>query len=253
MRNVQIIVEYDGSAYCGWQRQQNGTTVQQCLEEALFRLTGEAIRLTAAGRTDAGVHACAQSANFFTQCTIPTRRMPYALNSVLPEDIVVTAAYERAETFSSRFSAREKTYVYKILNRPLPSALQRKYVYFYPMLLDIEKMRRAARHFIGEHDFVAFMATGSQSKTTVRQLYTLQVEKKEDLIEITVCGNGFLYNMVRIIAGTLLYVGNGKIEPEVVKSIIARKDRTLAGATLPPQGLYLKEVVYDDAILKEKD
>lgn len=244
MRNIQLIIEYDGSNYCGWQRQNNGVSIQQKIEEAILYITSEKINLIGAGRTDAGVHAYAQSANFYTDSKIPIGKMPFAINSALPEDISVIKAIERDEDFHSRYSAIEKTYIYKIYNRRIPSPFYAKYAYHCPVDIDIVRMAQASRHIIGEHDFTSFMAAGGQVKSTVREVYDIDINKQDDIITISVRGSGFLYNMVRIIAGTLLYTGVGKIEPADIEKIIMSKDRTQAGITLPPCGLYLKEIVY---------
>ncbi|NMC57215.1 MAG: tRNA pseudouridine(38-40) synthase TruA [Eubacteriaceae bacterium] len=244
MRNIQLIIEYDGSNYCGWQRQNNGISIQQKIEEALEIISGEKLSITGAGRTDAGVHAYAQSANFYTESKIPIDKFPFAVNSALPSDIAVIKAYERDESFNSRYSAIEKTYIYKIYNRRIPSPFYARYAYHCPVDINIEKMIMASKQIIGKHDFTSFMATGGQVKSTVRDVYDIDIYKEGDIITISVRGNGFLYNMVRIISGTLLYAGIGKIDPSDIEKIIDSKDRTLAGITLPACGLYLKEIVY---------
>lgn len=244
MRNIQLIIEYDGSNYCGWQRQNNGVSVQQKIEEALEIISGEKLSIIGAGRTDAGVHAYAQSANFYTDSKIPIEKFPFAVNSALPEDISVIRAYERHESFNSRYSAIEKTYIYKIYNRRIPSPFYAKYAYHCPVDIDLEKMIQASRQIIGKHNFTSFMASGGQVKSTVRDIYDIYINKEDDIITISVRGNGFLYNMVRIISGTLLYAGIGKIDPADIEKIIKSKDRTQAGITLPAYGLYLKEIVY---------
>lgn len=244
MRNIQLIIEYDGSNYCGWQKQNNAISIQQRIEEAIEYITSEKVNITGAGRTDAGVHAYRQSANFYTQSNIPIDKLPQALNSALPEDIAVIKAYEREKNFHSRYDAKEKTYIYKIYNRRIPSPFYAKYAYHYPVDIDINKMIQASKHIIGEHDFTSFMATGGQTKSAVRNVYDININKENDIITLSVRGNGFLYNMVRIISGTLLYAGIGKIEPEDIEMIIKSKDRTLAGTTLPACGLYLKDIVY---------
>lgn len=244
MRNMQIIIEYDGSAYCGWQRQINGLSIQQKIEEAIAAITKETVSIIGAGRTDAGVHALQQSANFFTNSSISADKLPFALNSALPEDIRVICALEREETFHSRFSAKEKTYLYQIYNRRILSPFYLQRAYHYPAQIDVEAMRAATDFFVGLHDFTAMSAAGSQCRRYEREIYDLTVEKHDDVISIQVRGNGFLYNMVRIIAGTLFYCGIGKIRPEEIADILKKKDRTLAGPTLPPWGLYLKEIRY---------
>jgi tRNA pseudouridine38-40 synthase len=244
MRNIQIIIEYDGSNYCGWQRQENGISVQQKLEEAVVSITKEKSVLIGASRTDAGVHALGQSGNFHTNSSIPIEKFAFAINSVLPMDISVIKAIERKNDFHSRYHARQKTYVYQIFTRRIASPFLKNYAYHCLYDLDFEKMREASKYIVGEHDFTAFMASGSQSKIFVRTIYEINIQKENDLILIEVTGNGFLYNMVRILSGTLLYAAIGKMKPSDIKTIIQNKDRTLAGATLPACGLYLKEIVY---------
>jgi len=244
MRNIQIIIEYDGSGYCGWQRQKNGISIQQKIEEALENVFGEKISIIGAGRTDAGVHAFNQSANFFLKSNILTEKLPFALNSSLPNDIRVVKALERDSNFHSRFDAKEKTYIYKIYNRRIASPFLTKYAYYCPIEIDINKMIAASSFMKGKHDFTAFAASGGQSKTFIRNIYDIKINKEDDIISISVRGNSFLYNMVRIIAGTLLYAGIGKIDCAHIEHIIKSKDRTKAGPTLPACGLYLKEIIY---------
>ncbi len=244
MRNIQLIIEYDGSNYCGWQKQNNGVSIQQKIEEAILYITSEKINLIGAGRTDAGVHAYAQNANFYTDSKISIGKFSFAINSALPEDISVIKAIDRDEDFHSRYNAKEKTYIYKIYNRRIPSPFYAKYAYHCPVDIDIVRMEKASRHIIGKHDFTSFMAAGGQVKSFIRNVYDIDIKKEDDIISISVRGNGFLYNMVRIISGTLLYAGIGKIDPSDIEKIIENKDRTQAGITLPACGLYLKEIVY---------
>ena len=201
-------------------------------------------KLEGCGRTDTGVHAENYVCNFFTNSRIPSEKLPYALNTYLPNDIVCFEAEDTDENFHSNSSAVKKRYVYKILNREFPDAVMNRYSWHYKYPLDIEKMRIAAKAFIGEHDFIGFASSGFSVKTTVREIYSLDVDKNGDIITIDVVGNGFLYNMVRIIAGTLVFVGGGKINPNDMADIINSKDRERAGITAPPQGLCLKEVYY---------
>lgn len=244
MRNLMLKVEYDGTNYHGWQRQDNAVTVQEVLETSLKKITKEKITVTGCSRTDAGVHALGFVCNFYTGSRIPVDRVPYALNSVLPYDIVVLECREALQAFHARYGAKGKKYRYRVIHRTFPSAFDKNYAYHWPYVLDVEKMKAAAQYFIGEHDFKAFMATGSSVKSTVRQIFSLSVEQKNSEIIIDVAGNGFLYNMVRIIAGTLLYAGNGKIAVDEVPAIISAGNRKKAGITAPPQGLYLVEVYY---------
>ncbi|AYO29449.1 MAG: tRNA pseudouridine38-40 synthase [Thermoanaerobacteraceae bacterium] len=242
--NVKILLEYDGTNYHGWQRQKNARSIQEVLEEAISAITGEKIRVTGAGRTDAGVHAAGQVANFKTNTRIPVEKLPYAINSRLPDDIVVKEARMVPEEFHARLSAKAKVYSYTIYNAPFPSPLLRNYTYFFPLPLDMGAMKEAASQFVGLHDFSAFRASGSPVKSSVRQINRLEINRCQDLIKIEIEANGFLYNMVRIIAGTLLDAGLHKINPGEVASIIRSGDRDRAGKTLPPQGLCLLKVVY---------
>lgn len=244
MRNIKLTIEYDGTNYFGWQKQKNKITVQQIIEEALFKVTKENIDLIGSGRTDAGVHALNQTANFKTSGKIKTEKVPFALNSILPRDIVIKNAQEVSDDFHARFSAKGKKYKYLILNNKYPSALQRNYVYFYPYNLDFNAMQQSCQYIIGEHDFSAFKAVGSSAKTSTRTIYSANFLQADDIIEFYIYGDGFLYNMVRIIVGTLLDVGQGKIESCDIEKIILSKDRTKAGKTVPAHGLYLVEVYY---------
>ena len=244
MRNIKLTIEYDGTAYHGWQSQKNAVAVQDVVTEAVRRLTGENCGLTGSSRTDTGVHALGQVCNFFTECKIPADKFAFALNTMLPEDIVVHQSEEAAQDFHSRFSAKGKEYRYLIYNSTFPSALLRHKAWhvFYP--LDAGKMERAAGYLTGTHDFAAFCAAGGSAETTVRTITEARVKKNGALIEFSVAGNGFLYNMVRIIAGTLAEAGFGKIDPDAVRDIIEGRDRRKAGRTAPAHGLYLVEVYY---------
>lgn len=243
---VLLTVAYDGSGYYGWQRQRGFVTVQQRLEEGLSALLKKDITVRGASRTDTGVHSLGQRAVFTDDTlTIPIEKIPYALNSFLPEDIVITAAEEVDESFHPQYSVTDKTYEYKILNADFKNPMLNRYTEFVRQRLDVDKMRLACPYFLGEHDFKAFCAAGGSSKTTVRSIYSLEVEKKDNIITIRINGNGFLYNMVRIVAGTLVYVGLGKIKPNEIDSIISSRDRTRAGKTLSPNGLTLMEVNYE--------
>lgn len=244
MRNIKLTIEYDGTNYSGWQIQKNAITIQQVLEEALEKLIGNKVALIGSSRTDAKVHARGMAANFKTCCTIPVEKFPAAINSFLPDDIVVLDAKEVSEGFHSRYSCTGKRYTYRILNRRIPSALLRNYTAFVPLPLDFEEMVKAEECFIGVHDFSAFMASGSSVKTTVRNIRRLDIYKDGDIITIDIEADGFLYNMVRIIAGTLIDVGRGRKNPDEIADIIAGRDRSRAGKTAPPQGLCLEEVYY---------
>ncbi len=245
MRNIKLTIEYDGKEFNGWQKQPNKLNIQGEIEQVIERITGEKVELNASGRTDAGVHAIGQVANFKTNSNIPIEKIPLALNTYLKKSIRIQKAEEVDERFHSRLSCKKKTYRYVINNSEYGTALYRNLEYCFPQKLDVEAMKKAAKYFEGEHDFKAFKASGTSAKSSVRTIYRANVDKNVDKIYIELTGNGFLYNMVRIIAGTLLEVGLGKIRPEDITDIIESKDREKAGKTLPPQGLYLVEVKYE--------
>ena len=244
MKRIRIFVAYDGTNYCGWQVQPNGVTIEEKLNKSLARLTGEEIRIIGASRTDSGVHALGNVAVFDTESSIPPERFAYALNQRLPEDIRVMKSEQVEETFHPRYAVSEKTYEYRISNVPIQLPTERLYSYFVYLPLDIEKMQKAAQLFIGEHDFAGFCSAKSQVQTTVRTIYRCEVEKMGHQICIRVTGSGFLYNMVRIIAGTLVEVGLGRREISVVEEAITKADRALAGPTAPPEGLTLIKIDY---------
>lgn len=237
-------VAYDGTNYCGWQFQPNNDTVEGKLNEALSRLFDKKIMVIGASRTDAGVHADGNVAVFDVETTIPANKIKYAVNNLLPEDIVVVESMTVGDDFHPRHCKCKKTYQYRILNTPLPDPNRRRNTYFYRGDIDMENMKKAAKYIVGEHDFVCFMASGSQVKDTVRTVYSLELTRQDDVIIMTIQGNGFLYNMVRIIAGTLLMVGRGQLKPEDVEKIIVSKDRSKAGPTAPAKGLTLKGIIY---------
>lgn len=238
-------VAYDGTEYCGWQSQPGLRTVEGTLKSALDRLMRQDIKLIGASRTDAGVHAEGNVAVFDCDTTIPADKIKYALNNLLPEDVVVTESVPVADAFHPRHCDCRKTYQYRILNTPLPDPNRRRNTYFYRGNIDIDSMRKAAGYIVGEHDFTCFMAAGSQVKDTVRTVYALELDRQDDIIIMTIQGNGFLYNMVRIIAGTLLMVGRGQLKPEALEEIIKSKDRSKAGPTAPAKGLTLKSIIYE--------
>ena len=245
MRNIKLIIEYDGKSFNGWQKQPNKLNIQGEIEKAIGELTGEEIELVASGRTDAGVHSLGQTANFKTENeTIPIEKFPVAINSKLKKSIVVKSAEEMDERFHSRYSVKSKTYRYVINNSEMGTAIYRDLEYHFPIKLDVEKMNKAAKYFVGEHDFAGFKASGTSSKSSVRKIYKAEVYREDDRIKIELTGNGFLYNMVRIISGTLLDVGMDKIKVEEIPEIIESKDRKRAGRTLPAHGLYLVKVEY---------
>lgn len=234
---VQLMVAYDGTNYHGWQLQPNGITIESVLNQALSDLLGETIAVVGASRTDAGVHSLGNAAVFDTNTRIPAEKISYALNQRLPEDIVIQESKEVAADFHPRHCNSRKTYQYKILNRQFPDPTRRRDTYFYHYPLDVEKMREAAGCLVGEHDFKSFCSIHTSVETTVRTIYAIDVKKEEDVIAIRIEGSGFLYNMVRIIAGTLVEVGNGRLEPGALQQILDKKDRSAAGPTAPACGL----------------
>lgn len=244
MRNIKIVIEYHGRGFNGWQKQPDKLNIQGEIERAIEEITGEKIDLIASGRTDAGVHSLGQTANFKIEGNFPIEKFPIALNSKLKNSIRIKLAEEVEERFHSRYSVKSKRYRYIINNSQYGTAIYRELEFHIPQKLDIEKMKEAAKYFEGEHDFKAFKASGTSSKSSVRTIYKAEVIEDGDRIKIELTGNGFLYNMVRIISGTLVDVGHGKIKPEEIKEIIESKERKKAGKTLPPQGLYLVEVTY---------
>ena len=246
MRNIKLVIEYDGKDFNGWQKQPTKLNIQGEIEKVIKQITGEDVDLTASGRTDAGVHALGQVANFKTNSNIPIEKIPIALNSNLKKSIVIKSAEEVEERFHSRLNCKRKTYRYIINNSKYGTAIYRNLETHIPMKLDIQKMQQAVKYFEGEHDFKAFKASGTSSKSSVRTIYKAEViDVGNERIYIELTGNGFLYNMVRIIAGTLVEVGMGKIEPQEIKTIIESQKRENAGKTLPPQGLYLVNVEYE--------
>lgn len=246
MRNIKLTIEYDGKEFNGWQKQKERLNIQGEIERAIEIITGEKVDLIGSGRTDARVCALNQIANFkIEQCTIPIEKMAYALNSQLKKSIRIKKAEEVDEKFHSRYNCKKKTYVYTINNSEQGTAIYRYLQYHYPIHLDENKMREAAKYLIGEHDFKSFKASGTSSKSSVRTIYEADVTREGDLIKIKLTGNGFLYNMVRIIAGTLIEIGEGKLEPSSMKEIIEAKDRAKAGKTVSAYGLCLMDVKYE--------
>lgn len=245
MRNIRIVIEYDGTNYQGWQKQKKGKTIQGELEAALMDLTKEPVEVIGSSRTDSGVHARGFVANFKTSSMIPSEKFRPALNVRLPEDIVIIHSEDVPEEFHARYHSLGKTYSYNIVNRDYPIALNRNYSIQIRDKLNIEDMQRACKYFEGKHDFEAFKSNGSSVKTSVRTIYELRLEKVGDLITFTVTGDGFLYNMVRIIVGTLLDVGRGRKKPEDIENIIKSRDRRKASICVPANGLVLEKVFYD--------
>lgn len=245
MRNIKIVIEYDGTKYNGWQSQKNGVGIQEMITNAIHQVTGEDIKINGSGRTDAGVHAIGQTANFLTESSIPANKFPVAINSFLPKDIVIKSAEDMDKDFHARYSVKGKKYMYVLNNSKLRSALDFYREYHMGQELDYKKMKKASEFFEGAHDFRGFMASGSSVKDTIRTISKVQLKKREDgRIIFCFTGDGFLYNMVRIMVGTLIDVGLGKINPDEIPDIIKSKDRKRAGKTVPAQGLYLMEVYY---------
>ena len=246
MRNIALFLMYLGTAYHGWQVQKRDITVAETLENAASRVTGHPVKLTGCGRTDAGVHAKTYVANFRTVSSIPTDRLPYALNTHLPDDIVVTGAREVHDGFNAIGSCARKEYTYLIYNSRIRDPFYVNRAWFYPKHLDETVMREAASQFVGTHDFAAVRSVGTVTRTTVRTVYYYEVERDGPLISLRVCANGFLYNMARAMAGTVVYCAEGKISPSEIGTLLERGDRTAAGPTVPPGGLYLSHLWYDD-------
>ncbi len=244
MRNLKLVLKYDGTNYCGFQVQREEPTIQSELERAIERITGERSRVIPAGRTDAGVHAEGQVANFKTGSRIPTERVPHALNSVLPQDIVVADCVEVPMDFNARYDARSKLYRYTVDNGPFPSPFWRRYALHLSQPLDVGAMRAAGTFLVGTQDFASFRASGSAAKTTTRTIQRFRCFRSGNLVHIEVQADGFLYHMVRIIAGTLLEVGTGKRSVDSIREVIRKRNREAAGPTAPAHGLRLMRVSY---------
>ena len=245
MKRVMLVVAYDGTNYHGWQVQPNGVTIEGVLNQKLSELLGESITVIGASRTDSGVHSYGNVAVFDTETRIPAEKISYAVNQRLPEDIVVQSSKEVPFDFHPRHCDSRKTYEYRILNREFSMPTRRKDTYFTYRKLDVASMKAAAMYLVGEHDFKSFCATAAVVETTVRTIYEIQVTKQEDIITIRVTGGGFLYNMVRIIAGTLIQVGLGEIKPEDMPDILHACERTTAGPTAPAHGLTMIGIAYE--------
>lgn len=242
MKRIKLVVAYDGTGYNGWQLQPEAPTIEGELNRALSDLLGEDIKVIGTSRTDAGVHALCNEAVFDTETQIPPEKLAYALNQRLPEDIKIQQSMQVADDFHPRHCVSHKTYEYRILNAAFPVPTKRLYSYFTYVPLDVERMRTAAAFLIGEHDFKSFCAAASVAETTVRTIVSITVEKEKDEIVIRVCGTGFLYNMVRIIAGTLMEAGRERIQPEQMRNILEACDRQQAGPTAPACGLTLVKI-----------
>ncbi|HUT33253.1 MAG TPA: tRNA pseudouridine(38-40) synthase TruA [Planctomycetota bacterium] len=243
-RNLKLTVEYDGTNYHGWQRQANAPSVQQALEEGISRVVGHAATLYGSGRTDAGVHALGQVANFHTSTAIPAERLPHAINAHVADDIAVLRAEDVAADFHARYSAKRKTYRYRIVCRPVRPAVGAAFVHWQRQPLDVAAMRRAAALFLGEHDFAAF-ESHSEGEGSVRTISRSDLEEAGERLDYYVAANGFLYNMVRAMVGTLLEIGSGRRPPDDVARLLASRDRSLAGRTAPAKGLCLMAVEYE--------
>ena len=250
MRNIALCLTYLGTAYHGWQIQNNLPTVQETMEKAIVAVVGHSVHVTGCGRTDAGVHAKCYVANFRTSSTIPVERLPYALNTHLPVDIVVTKAFDVHENFNAIGSCVKKEYTYLIYNSRVRDPFYVDRAWFYPKHLDEKIMQEAAQQFVGTHDFAAVRSVGTDVKSTVRTVYHYEVERQENLISLRVCANGFLYNMARAMAGTVVYAAEGKIKPSQITQILNSGNRTAAGPTVPAGGLYMTHLWYDDAVEK---
>lgn len=244
MRHIKLVIGYDGTDFHGFQRQKGLRTVQEELERTLTILLGHAVSVKAAGRTDAGVHAEGQVVSFWTNCPIPIDRLPLALNSLLPPDIVAKKAEEMGPDFHPRFSAVSRVYRYLIDNRLVPSALLRRYSWHIPEPLDLEAMKIAAQFLVGVHDFASFHASGSDLGSTVREMKRIRITKRNGVIAVTMEANAFLYHMARIIVGTLVDIGLGRRSPDEMNAVLAARDRAAAGKTAPPHGLCLVQVKY---------
>ena len=248
MRNIALRLMYVGTAYHGWQVQKNAVSVAATLEKALASVVGHPVKCTGAGRTDAGVHAETYVANFRTTSRIPCDRLPLAVNTRLPDDIVVVRATQVPDSFNAIGSCLKKEYTYRIYNSRLGNAFYVNRAWFYPRHLDEGVMARAAAGFVGTHDFAAVRSVGTETKTTVRTVYYFDITRTGDLIECRVCADGFLYNMVRAMVGTCVYAAEGKIPPDGIPDLLAGRNRTAAGPTVPPGGLYMTRLWYNEDV-----
>lgn len=249
MPRIAFVVSYDGTNYAGFQIQPQLPTIQGELERALSTISQSSVNIVGSGRTDAGVHAFGQVIHFDTSLTIPLDRWPFAIKNFLPEDIVVRQAYEVPDRFHARYDAIGKVYRYELDRGKVPNVFYRRYRFHYPHPLNMNEIRKAIPHLMGTHDFSAFSASGSSVEDRIRTIYDIQLEEREERLTFTFYGNGFLYNMVRILVGTLLEVGNGKIPADRIPEIVESRDRKQAGVTVPPQGLTLMRVEYPPGLL----
>ncbi len=245
MKNIAMVLTYEGTAYHGWQVQKNAKTVCETMEQAATKLLGHPVKLTGCGRTDAGVHARSYVANFRTGSSIPVERIPYAMNTHLPQDIVVREAFQVPDSFNAIGSCVKKEYTYQIYNSRIRDPFYVNRACFYPKHLDEGIMQQAAERFVGTHDFAAVRSVGTDVKSTVRTVHYFDVERRGELLLLRICANGFLYNMARAMAGTVVYAAEGKFPPEAVTEILENKNRTAAGPTMPPGGLYMTKLWYE--------
>ena len=245
MARYKLIVAYDGTNYNGFARQPNGVTVVETLEEAVEKIVQHKVYILGAGRTDTGVHAAGQCCIFDSETKVPVERLAKAINSQLPKDISVQSVEKVSDEFHPRFGAKRKTYRYQILNAKQRSPFLDKYTLLYPYEMDLDKMRLAAEKMVGTHDFKCFCSSKTDVQDTVRTIYDINIYQQDELVTVDICGNGFLYNMVRIIIGTLLKVNEGKLEPNDITRVIESKERNLAGPTAPPQGLTMLKIIYE--------
>lgn len=244
MKNIKLIIEYDGTNYAGWQIQKNALAIQEVVEASIEKITGEKAEVIGASRTDSGVHAKGYTANFKTESSMPAEKFRDALNTKLPRDVVILSSSEVPLDFHSRYDSKGKTYCYTVINRVQPAAIGRNYVYHMKFNLNIDNMKKACKYFLGTKDFSALKNMGSSAQTFTRTITDLRIEPQGDIIEIYCTADGFLYNMMRIIVGVLLQVGTGRFKPEEVEDIILSKDRKRAGTAVPASGLCLMEVFY---------
>ena len=244
MRNIKLIIEYDGTQYAGWQIQKNALAIQEVIEGSVEKLTGEKVEMIGSSRTDSGVHAVGYTANFKTESSVPSEKFANALNTKLPRDIVVLSSIEVPLEFHSRYDSKGKKYCYTVINRMQPTAVGRNYSYHMKFSLNIDNMKKACKYFLGTHDFSALKNMGSSTQNSIRTITDLTIDQQGDIIKIYCTADGFLYNMMRIITGVLLQVGTGRFIPKDVEAIILSKDRKRAGKSVPASGLCLMEVFY---------
>jgi len=247
-RNIAARIMFDGTRYHGWQVQKTDISVARTIEDVLSRLCEHPVKVHGCGRTDAGVHAERYCMNFRTTSRIPPERLPFAANSLLPPDIAVQQAMYAPDDFDSILSCVKKEYTYRIFNSGIRDPFYSDRAYFYPRKLDIAAMKQAAKQLVGTLDFAAMRSVGTETKTTVRTVHWYEIEENDPIIEMRVCADGFLYNMARAMAGTLIYVSEGKIAPDEITNLLKQKNRSLAGPTVPPGGLYLTRIWYDGLV-----